>query len=127
MLAEQLQEFIADDFEHLLIGRELQEDFRAQCPGANVSKQFIGDVNIDVAIEQRFANADQRRVKMFVCKFPLAAEIFENALKFFGEIFKHKIEMPCPLLEPPTLRCAIVASGDVSSQQGLVEWLQGFG
>ena len=56
MLAEQLQQLIAHDLENLLIGRELQEDFGPQGFGANVGEQFVGNVYVDVAIEQGFAN-----------------------------------------------------------------------
>ena len=91
MLAEQFQQLIAYDFQYLLIWGKLQQDFRAQGLGANAGEKLVGNVYVDVAIQQRFANAAQRRVQVFFGELPLAAQVLENALKFLRQIFKHDL------------------------------------
>ena len=59
--AEQIGQFVAHDFDDLLIGRELQQHFRAERLFADVGDEFVGDAEVDVAIEQRFANFGERR------------------------------------------------------------------
>ena len=78
--AEQLGELVAHDFDDLLIGRELQQDFRAEGFLADVGDEFVGDAEVDVAIEQGFANFGQSRVQMLFGELALAAQIFESAL-----------------------------------------------
>ena len=89
MFAEQFQQLVADDLEDLLIGRELQQDFRAKRFGANVGQEFVGDVHVDVAIEEGFADANQGGVHVLVGELALAAQVLEDALEFLGKIFKH--------------------------------------
>ncbi len=95
LLAEQLEQFVADDLEDLLIGRKLQQDFGAQRLGANVGEQFVGDVHVDVAIEQGFANADQRGVQVLFGELALAAQVLEDALEFLCKVFKHWLMLAC--------------------------------
>jgi len=80
MLAQQRQQLVADDLEHLLIGRQLQHDLGAQRLGADVREQLVGYVHVHVAIEQRFADAGERGVQVLVAQLSLAAQIFEDAL-----------------------------------------------
>ncbi len=79
----------------LLIRRELQQDFRAERLGSNVGQEFVGDVHVDVAIEEGFANADQGGVHVLVGELALAAQVLEDALKFLGKVFKHWLMLAC--------------------------------
>ncbi len=56
---------------------------------ANLGDEIVGDSEIDVAFEQRFANFGEGGVEMLFGQLALAAQIFEGALKFFGECFEH--------------------------------------
>jgi hypothetical protein len=44
-------------------------------------QQLIGDANVDITFEQRFANASERLVEVLLGELPLAAQVFENALQ----------------------------------------------
>ena len=89
VLAEHGGELVANDLDDLLVGRKLQHDFGADRFLANVGEQFVGDVDVDVAFEQGFANFGQRGVQVLFGELALAAKILKGALKFFGEVFKH--------------------------------------
>jgi len=91
MLAEQRQQLVAHDLEHLLIGRKLQHHLRPHSPGANLRQQFVGHADVHVAVEQRLAYPRQRGVQMLVGKLPLPAQVLEYALQLVCKIFKHKL------------------------------------
>ena len=78
--AEQFGQFIANDFDDLLIGRKLEHYFRADGFGFDVLDQLVDDGEVDVAIEHGLADLAQCGFEVLVGEFPLAAEIFENAL-----------------------------------------------
>ncbi len=88
-LAEQFAEFVADNFHDLLVGRKLQQNFGANGFGAHVRDEFIGDADVDVAFEQRFANFGEAGVQMLFAELALAAKIFEGALQLVCKSFKH--------------------------------------
>ena len=67
----------------------MQQHFRAQCFGTDVGQKLVGNVYVDVAIEEGVANADERGIQVLLAELPLATQVFEDALKFFGEVFKH--------------------------------------
>ena len=81
VLAEQQRQLVAHDLDHLLVGRELQQDFGAQRLFADVREQLVGHAHVDVAFEQRFANAGERFVQVLLGEFSLAAQVLENALQ----------------------------------------------
>jgi len=89
VLAEEGEQFVADDFDDLLVRRKLQKDFGAQRLLADVDEELIGDRDVDVAIEQRFANLLECLIEVLLGQLALAAKILENALKFFCEIVEH--------------------------------------
>ncbi len=78
--AEQVGEFVAHDFYDLLIGRELQQNFLAEGFFADVGDEFVGDAEVYVAIEKRFANFGEAGVEMLVGELALAAHVLEGAL-----------------------------------------------
>ena len=77
---EQIAQFVTHDFDDLLVGRKLQQDFRAERFLADVRDEFVRDTQIDVGVEKRLANFAERRVQMLLGQLPLAAEILEGAL-----------------------------------------------
>ena len=111
VLAEQLQQLVADDLEHLLIGRELQQDFGAERLGADVREQLVGHVDVDVAFEQRFANAGERGVQVLFVELALAAQVLEDALEFFCEVFKHGLAVLSRFQEMPYRRSIDAGAG----------------
>ncbi len=78
--AEQVGELVAHDFYDLLIGRELQQNFLAEGLFADVGDEFVGDAEVYVAIEKRFANFGEAGVEMLVGELALAAQVLEGAL-----------------------------------------------
>ncbi len=78
--AEEVGEFVANDFDDLLVGRKLQQNFLAQRFRANVGDEFVGYAEVHVAIEKRFANFGQGGVEMLVGELALAAQVLECAL-----------------------------------------------
>ena len=78
--AEQVGEFVAHDFDDLLIGRKLQQHFLAEGFRADVGDELVGDAEVYVAIEKRFANFGEAGVEMLVGEFALAAHVLECAL-----------------------------------------------
>ena len=82
--AEEFAQFVADDFYDLLIGRKLQKNFGAEGFRANVGDEFVGDADVDVAIEKRFADFGEGGVEVLFGELALAAEVFEGALEFIG-------------------------------------------
>jgi hypothetical protein len=66
----------------LLVGRQLQEYFGAERFRAHMGDEFIGNADVDVAIEQGFADFGQTGVEVLFGELALAAEILEGALEF---------------------------------------------
>ncbi len=89
MLAEKSTELIANQLDDLLVGRELQHDFAAECFAANAGEKFVDHGESDIAFEHGFANFAERGVKVLFGEFALATEILECALQLFCEVFKH--------------------------------------
>ena len=88
-LPSSVQQFVAHDLQHLLIGRELQHHFRAHRLGANLRQQFVSHAHVHVAVEQSFAYARERGVQVLVGQLSLAAQVLEYALQLVCQIFKH--------------------------------------
>lgn len=82
MFAEHREQFIANNFYDLLVGRKLQQNFLAKRFGANIREKFIGHADGDVAFEHGFTDLRERGVQMFFGELALTAKIFERALKF---------------------------------------------
>ncbi len=85
MFAEKIQQFIANYFYDLLIGRKLQQHFLAERFGADIGRaihrpRFDGHI----AFEHGFADLRERGVQVLFAELSLAAQIFKSALKFVG-------------------------------------------
>ena len=104
LASQQFAQLVAHDFDHLLIGRKLQQHFRAERFLADVRDEFVGHAQIHVGIEQRLANFAERRVEMLFGELALAAQVLECALKFFGKCFKHERPVGCGIPDPRNSR-----------------------
>ncbi len=89
VLAEEGDKLVADDFDDLLGGGKGGEDFGADGLDANLLDEVAGDVEVDVGFEQGSADFAQGFGDVFFSERALAAEGFEGALEFVGEVFKH--------------------------------------
>ncbi len=94
MLAQQQRQFVAHNLDDLLVGRKLQQDFRAQRLLADVREQLVGHAHVDVAFQQRFADSRQRFVHVLLREFPLPAQVLENSLQLVCQILKHRFWSP---------------------------------
>src|SRR6185437_250702 len=83
---------VANDFDYLLVGRKLQQDFGTERLFADVRDDFVDHAQIDVRVEERFATLRQASVEMLLGELALAAQILESALEFVGEILKHGLD-----------------------------------
>ncbi len=92
--AEKFSKLVAHDFDDLLIGRKLEQNLGTESLLANLGDEIVGDSEIDIAFEQRFANFSEGSVEMLFGQLALAAQIFESALKFFSECFEHVFLSP---------------------------------
>ena len=81
---EQFSQLVAHDLDDLLVGRKLQQHFRPERLLADVSDEFVGDAEVDVAFQQRLADFAERAVEVLFGQLALAAQVFECALKFVG-------------------------------------------
>ena len=90
VLAEQQRQLVAHNLDDLLVGRKLQQHFGAEGFFANVREQFVDHADVDVAFEQRFADAVERFVHVLLREFSLAAQVLENALQLVCQVLKHE-------------------------------------
>ena len=78
--AEQGDELVANDFDHLLGGRERGEDFSADGFLADVLKKVGDDLEVDVGLKQGDANFAQSLGDVLFSERALAAKVLEDAL-----------------------------------------------
>src|SRR5882762_8044923 len=62
-------------------------------------QQLVGHAHVDVAFEQRLANARQRFVHMLLCELSLPTQVFENSLQLVCQVLKHLVVSPLPVLQ----------------------------
>ncbi len=84
VFAEQRNQFVADDLDHLLGGRERGEHFAADGLLADVLDEVGDDLEVDVGFEQSDADLAQSFGDVFFGERALAAKALEDALQFVG-------------------------------------------
>ena len=89
VFAEQRDQLVADDLDHLLGGRKRGQHFGADGLLADVLDQFVDDLEVDVGFEQGDANFAQGLGDVFFSERALAAKVLEDALQFVGKVLKH--------------------------------------
>ena len=83
VFAEDLDQFVAQDLDDLLSGREGGHNFLTDGLGLDVVDQFLDDLEVDVRLKQRHADFAQGFVDVLLGDLGLAAEGLEGALEFF--------------------------------------------
>ena len=79
--AEQVHEFVMDDFDDLLAGLDALDDFRADGLGFDALDEIAGDLEIHVGLQQRHADFAQGIADVGLGNFPEAAQIAEGVLE----------------------------------------------
>ena len=82
--AEDLDQFVADDSDDLLGGREGREHFLAHGLLLDAFDELFDDFEIDVGFEQRHADFAQGRLHVFGGELAFAAQVLEDTLQFVG-------------------------------------------
>ena len=89
VFAKDRDQFIANDLDHLLGGRERGQHFLAERLLADVVDQLFYDLEVDVGFQQRHTNFFQRLADVFFGQRALPAQVLECTLKFICQVFKH--------------------------------------
>ena len=89
-LAQQLNQLVAHNLDHLLAGRERRHHLGAHSFGANMLDQVPHHVEVDVGFQQRHANLAQRLRNVLFGQRALAAKVLERPLQFFCKVLKHR-------------------------------------
>ena len=89
VLAQQRDQLVADDFDHLLGGRKRGEHLGSHGLHANLFDQLADHVEVDVGLKQRHANQAQGFGDVLFGERALAAKNLEGTLKFVCKGFKH--------------------------------------
>ena len=79
--AEQIHEFIVDDFDDLLAGLDALDDFGADGLGLDALDEIAGDLEIHVGLQQRHADFAQGIADVGLGDFAEAAQVAEGVLE----------------------------------------------
>ena len=79
--AEQVHQFVMDDFDDLLAGLDALDDFRAEGFGFDALDEVAGDLEIHVGLQQRHADLAQGIGDVGLGNFPEAAQVAEGVLE----------------------------------------------
>ncbi len=90
IFAEGFDQFVADDLDDLLAGRERRHHLLPDRLGLNVVDQVLDDFEVDVGFQQRQTDLFQRLGNVFFGEDGLSAKGLEGALQFFLEILEHR-------------------------------------
>ena len=89
VFAKDGDQFVANNLDDLLGGRERGHHFLAQRLLADVVDQFLDDLEVDVGFQQRHADFFQRFADVLFRQRALSAQVLEGALQFFCKVLKH--------------------------------------
>ena len=87
--AENADQFILDDLDHLLGRGKRCQDFLAQSFPADVLNQLFDDLEVDIGLEQSHADLLQSLLDILLGELSLPAQVFEDTLEFLCKAFKH--------------------------------------
>ena len=79
--AEQVHEFVVDDFDDLLAGLDALDDFRADGLGFDALDEIAGDLEIHVGFQQRHADFAERVGDVGLGNFPEPAQVAKGVLE----------------------------------------------
>ena len=89
VFAQDGDQFVANNLDHLLGGRKRGQHLLAQRLFADVLDQFFDDVEVNVGFEQRHADFFQRFADVFFRQGALSAQILKGTLQLIGKVLKH--------------------------------------
>ena len=89
VFAEDVDEFVVDNFDDLLGGGERGGDLFAHGAGADVFDELVDDGEVDVGFEEGEADLAEGVGDVLVGDGALTAEGLEGTLEFVAEVFKH--------------------------------------
>ena len=79
--AEQVHQFVVDDFDDLLAGLDALDDFRADGLGLDALDEIAGDLEIHVGLQQRHAHLAQGIGDVGLGNFAEAAQVAKGVLE----------------------------------------------
>ena len=79
--AEQVHEFVVDDFDDLLAGLDALDDFRADGLGFDALDEIAGDLEIHVGLQQRHADFAQGIGDVGLGNFSEPAQVAKGVLE----------------------------------------------
>ncbi len=80
--AEQVHEFVMDDFDDLLAGLDALDDFRAEGLGFDALDEIARDLEIHVGLQQCHADFAQRLGDVGLGNFSEPAQVAKGVLEF---------------------------------------------
>ena len=86
--AHQRGQLVVDDLDDHLRGREALEDLVPHRLGGDVGDELLGDLVVDVRLEQRETHLAHRLLDVALLEPPLVAHLFEDGGKLVGQAFK---------------------------------------
>ena len=89
VFAEDGDEFVANDLDDLLGGRERGHDFLAEGLLADVLDEFLDNVEVNVGFEQGHADFFERVADVLFGQGALSAKVLEGTLELICKILKH--------------------------------------
>ena len=91
--AQQVHQFIVDDFDDLLAGLDALDDFRADGLGFDALDEIAGDLEIHVGFQQRHADFTQGFGDVGLGNFSEPAQVAEGVLELAAERIEHHIKL----------------------------------
>ncbi len=80
--AQQLHQFIANDFDELLLRRQTLQDFLAEGLGFDRVEKSFDDFDMNIGFEQRQTHFTERVVNVFFTDFALTSKFLKGQFKF---------------------------------------------
>ena len=87
--SHELDKLVVDDLDRLLAGRDALHDGFAEACLTHFGHEFVGDLDVDVGVDQGVADVLHGFRDIGFGNGRLAAELAEDFLELVGKIFKH--------------------------------------
>src|SRR5436190_2479185 len=80
-----------EDFDDLLTWCDAAKDCFPECLFLHTGDEFLGDLKIDISLQECEANLAQRGVDVRFADRAVATQLFENVLELIAELRKHNV------------------------------------
>ena len=87
--AEQLDQLVVNDLDHLLSGRDALQHLLPYSTILYPSNERFSDLVIDVSLEKYATNLAHRLLDVGLRQLTLASKLLENAFELFGQLIEH--------------------------------------